>query len=641
MMKNQARTSYLPIIFFFFFFFFASHHKLLLISFTVRTLENQAMANSNLGTKTATMKAETTSMYRQHAVTDSFHQFGLPIAKSSSLVEDLHKSRRILDGYIESKRDSESARERADVELSNALELVKELTLLIERSNRSKEFHKKETGALKIDIKVEENDDYSEVMRDLEAAKEEVSRLKLDVDSVLGEKVALEKEVVKIGFKTEEKLRLLESLKKEIEVANEEHFLVELGKIDASMERKEIERLREGEGEEVLDFLVEKKKKIKKMLEEANRSKGIEVELFETTSDVEMLQTQLNIFKKMEKRVHTRGMSMSRSNRSFERGKCTLTVLKEVTEETEAKKEALASLNTELFKLMMVMDELRKQINQAKEETGQLNKILRKNDAKLQKLNAKMIMSKSKLEIALSAKERVTTLTDSLAGSLEKLKKNKEAAKQEECLLIAQKTVTEMETQKTKLEIDEKERELNSNLDELEKAKQAEALVLEKLESLIEDKMERRETESKNCSTITISRFEYEYLSRHASLAEETAEKKVAAAEAWVEALRASTKAVLMKTGTLMRESGMMRVEEEREVFRTERTKRLAEDETHKFKRIPEAEAESYLSPKLVRKSTPVQRGKSRRYSSAGTPTFFVIKKKKVPKLVKIFSRKR
>ncbi|CAN6830718.1 unnamed protein product [Brassica oleracea] len=555
------------------------------------------MANSNVGTKTAT---------------------------SSSLVEDLHKSRRILDGYIESKRDSESARERAEVELSNALELVKELILLIDRSNSSKEFQKKDTGALKIDIKVEENGDYAEVMRDLGTAKEEVSRLKLDVDSVLGEKVALEKEVVKTGFNMKEKLRLLESLKKEIEVANEEHFLVELGKMDASMECKEIERLREGE--EVLDFLVEKNKKIKKMLEEADRSKGIELELFETTSDVEMLQTQLNLFKKMERRVHTTGKSMSRSSRFFERGKCTLTVLKEVTEETEAKKEALASLNTELFKLMMVMDELRKQINQAKEETGQFNKILRKNDVKIQKLNAKMIMAKSKLEIALSAKERVTSLADSLAGSLEKLKKNKEAAKQEECLLIAQKTVTEMETQKTKLEIDEKERELNSNLDELEKAKQAEALVLEKLESLIEDKMERREAD------------------RHASLAEETAEKKVAAAEAWVEALRASTKAVLMKTGTLMRESGMMRVEEERQVFRTERsfsTKRLAEDETHMFKGIPEAEAESYLSPKLVRKSTPVQRGKSRRCSSAGTPTFFVIKKKKVPKLVKIFSRKR
>ncbi|KAG2307422.1 hypothetical protein Bca4012_083561 [Brassica carinata] len=584
------------------------------------------MADFEVGTKTL-----------ENSVTGSSYQLDLPIVESScSLVEDLHKSRKILNGYKESRRDSESAKAKAEVELCKAMELVKELTLLIQKSNRSKELHKKDIEASKI----EENGEYVEVMRDLEAAKEEVSRLKLDVDSVLGEKVAVEKEIVKIWFKMEEKLRLLESLKKEIEVANEEHFLVELGKMDASTECEEIERLREGEGEEVFDFLVEKNKKIKIMLEEADRSKGIEVELFETTSDVEMLQTQLNLFKKMERRDE----SMSRSNRSFERGKCTLKVLKEATEETEAKKEALASLNAELFTLMMVMDELRKQIIQSKEETCQLNKLLRRNDVKIQKLNAKMIMAKSKLEIALSAKERVTSLADSLAGSLEKLMKNKEAAKQEECLLIAQKTVAKIETQKTKLEIEEKERELNSNLDELEKAKQAEALVLEKLESLIEDKMERRETESRNCSTITISMFEYEYLSRHASLAEETAEKKVAAAEAWVEALRASTKAVLMKTGTSMRESGMMRVEEEREVSTTERsfsTKRLAEDETHKFKRILEAEAESYLSPKPVRKSTPVQRGKSRRYSSAGTPTFFVIKKKKVLKLVKLFSRKR
>ncbi|KAJ0234508.1 Protein PLASTID MOVEMENT IMPAIRED 15 [Hirschfeldia incana] len=582
------------------------------------------MANSNVWTETAE-----TSMYRQNAITDSI---GLPIVKSySSLVEDLHKSKKKLDGYTESKRESESSRARAEVELFKAMELVKELTLLIERSNRNKKFHRKDVEASKIDIiKVEENGEYVEVMRDLEAAKEEVSRLKLDLDSVLGEKVAAEKEVVKIGFKMEEKLRVLESLKKEIEVASEEHFLVELGKMDASTECEEIERMREGEGEEVLDFLVEKNKKIKKMLEEADRSKGIDVELFETTSDVEMLQTQLNLVKKMERGVHRRDKSMSRS---FERGKCTITVLKEVTEETEAKKEALASLNAELFKLMMVMDELRKQINQAKEETGQLNRILRKNDDKIQKLNAKMIMAKSKLEIALSAKERVTSLADSLAGSLEKIKKNKEAAKEEECLLIAQKTVKEMETQKTKLEIEEKERELSSHLDELEKAKQAEGLVLEKLESLIGDKMERRETEFENCSTITITRFEYEYLSRHGSLAEETAEKKVAAAEAWAEALRASTRAVLMKTGSLMGESGMMRVEEEREVSRTERsfsTKRLAEDE-----------AESYISPKPVRKSTLAQRGKSRRYSSAGTPTVFVIKKKKVLKLVKLFSRKR
>lgn len=299
---------------------------------------------------------------------------------------------------------------------------------------------------------------------------------------------------------------------------------------------------------------------------------------------------------------------------------------------------------------MAVMDALRNEIIQAKEETARLNKILRKDDVKIQNLNSKMLMAKSKLEAVYIAKERISSLADNLAGSLEKLKKNGEAAKKEELLLKQEKTVTKEETQKTKLEIEKKERELISKLDELEKAKHAEALVLEKLESLIEDTMESREMESDHYSTIIISRFEYEYLSRHASQAEEAAEKKVAAAEAWVEALKSSTKAVLMRTETLMRESGVTRVEEEREAFRTERslsTKRLVEGEIQKFKQNPEAE--SYLSPKPVGKSvwlsgkfTPVHRGKPRRYSSAGTPTFFVIKKKKkVPSLVNLFSRKR
>ncbi|VVB09184.1 unnamed protein product [Arabis nemorensis] len=593
------------------------------------------MANSDFGSVEAD-----TSMYGQKP------QLDLPIVKSSSLVEDLYKSRSKLGGFLEKISHLESEKARAEIELSEAKKSVEELTLLIESSNHGVKFRENDTEALKIYRKVEENGNYAQLMRDLVAVKEELIRLKLDVDCVLRERVAAEKEVEELRFKTEGNLRLLESLKKEIEVVNEEHFLVELGKIEALNECKEIERWKEGKGKEVFDLLVKKNKRIEEMLEEAERSKDIENKLFEATSDVEMLETQLKLVKKMERRVHRREKSMSRSNRAFE----SLSVLKQVTEATEAKKKELASVNAELFRLMAAMDLLRNEILQAKEETARLNKNLWKYDVKIQKLSSKMLMAKSKLEVVLSAKERISSLADNLAASLEKLKRNREAAKKEERLLKEEKTVTKAETQKTKLEIDEKEIELISKLDELEKANQAEALVLEKLESLIEDTMETREMESEHCSTITISRFEYEYLSRHASQAEEAAEKKVAAAEAWVEALKASTKSVLMKTETLMRESGMTRVEEEREAFRTERllsTKRVAEGEIQKFKQNPEAG--SYLSPKPVGKSvrlsgkfTPVQRGKPRRYSSAGTPSFFVIKKKKkVPSLVKLFGRKR
>ncbi|XP_006292639.2 LOW QUALITY PROTEIN: protein PLASTID MOVEMENT IMPAIRED 15 [Capsella rubella] len=531
------------------------------------------------------------------------------------LLVDLYKSRKELCKYKERRRDLESAIARA------------ELTIL-------------ERGRIMEALRVEEK--YVEVMRVLEAVKEEVSKVKLDVAYVLGERSAAEKEVEELLLKRERGLRLLEGLKKEIEVVSEEHLMAELGKIEALKECKEIERQREGKAKEVLELLVEKNKRIKEMLEEAERSKDIEKELYETSSDVEMLQIQLKLVEKMERRVQSRDSSMSRSNRSFERGKYNLSVLKEVTEATEAKKKELGSVNADLFRVMTVMEALRNEITSAKEETFRLEKILRKDDVKIQKLNSKMVMAKSKLEAVSIAEERISMLADSLVGSLEKLRKNRNAARKEERLLKIEKTVTKAETQKAKVGIDDMEKEIISKLDELEDAKRAEALALERLESLIEDTMESREIESEHCSTITISRFEYEYLTRHAALAEETAEKKVAAAEAWVEALKASTKAVLMKTETLIRESGMTKVEEEKEALKMKRslsTKRLVEDEIQKFKQNPEAE--SYLSPKPIGKSTPIQRGKPRRYSSAGTPTFFVIKKKKrVPNLAKFFSRR-
>lgn len=246
-------------------------------------------------------------------------------------MEDLHKARRKLGGYKEKRRYLESAKAIAEVELFNANKLVKELTLLIEKSNRGAEFRENDMEALKIYEKVEENEKYAEVLRDLVVVRQQWSRLKLDVDSVLGERTEAEKEVEELRFKMERNLRLLESLKKEIEVANEQHLLAELGKTEALTECKEIERWREVKRIEVLDFLVVKNKRIKEMLEEAERSKDIENELFETTSDVEMLKTQLKLVKKMERRVHRRDKGMSRSDRSSERGKYSLSVLKEET----------------------------------------------------------------------------------------------------------------------------------------------------------------------------------------------------------------------------------------------------------------------------------------------------------------------
>ncbi|XP_010553903.1 PREDICTED: protein PLASTID MOVEMENT IMPAIRED 2 [Tarenaya hassleriana] len=614
------------------------------------------MTEVNIGgeTRVGSVKAAI-NMYGQRAFRNSSAQVDSTAPKSSSAAENLHKSRRQLGIYSESKKAAESLITKAEAELSNVKNTVKELTLSIEKSNCNAKSDKRDMEALKksrIQKEVDDDDDmYVEVMRELEAVKQELSKLKLDVASVVGQKSAAEKEILDWGLKMEVNLKLVESLTNEIEVANEEQVLVELAKIEALQEYKEIEDQREEKNKEFLVSLEERKKKIKEMMEEVERSKEIENELSVTLSDVEMLEIQLKLVKEMERKVR-RSDSLSRSRRSFKREKDNLSVLKELTEEMEAKKEELSSINAEVFQLMSVMDALRNELIQAKEETARFEKIVQKDDSKIEKFNSKLLRAKSKLETVSAAEERTSSLGVNLTGSLEKLMADNEAAKKEELILKEETGLVKAEIHKAELEIEEKEKELLAKLNELEKVKEAEALALEKLESMIENTMEARGSVSQQGSTITISRFEYEYLTGHASQAEETAEKKVAAAEAWVEALKASTRAITMKTETFKRASGVTRTEEEREAFRAQRSlskKRMVEQEIENLKQNPDGE--SFLNAKPVRKSTrlsgkytPTQRGKPRRLSMAnrGTPTFFIIKKKKkVPNLVKFFKMKR
>ena len=121
-----------------------------------------------------------------------------------------------------------------------------------------------------------------------------------------------------------------------------------------------------------------------------------------------------------------------------------------------------------------------------------------------------------------------------------------------------------------------------------------------------------------------------EYLTEHAVRAEGTADKKVATAHVWIEALEASEKEILMKTELAQREIREVRVEEECEAYKTKRSlsaKRTVEGEIQnwRLKRKKNAEAE-YLQLELQRKSmkgngnfTPSRQAKFQNSASPGS----------------------
>ncbi|KAG4943676.1 hypothetical protein JHK84_047727 [Glycine max] len=94
---------------------------------------------------------------------------------------------------------------------------------------------------------------------------------------------------------------------------------------------------------------------------------------------------------------------------------------------------------------------------------------------------------------------------------------------------------------------------------------------LEKLKTLTESTMRERALTAQHSSMITISKFEYDYLTNHVALAEEIADKKVAATEAWIEALKASEKEILMETKIAQKELKESKLEQELEVYTKEK----------------------------------------------------------------------
>ncbi|GKF59623.1 hypothetical protein Tco_0176409 [Tanacetum coccineum] len=137
------------------------------------------------------------------------------------------------------------------------------------------------------------------------------------------------------------------------------------------------------------------------------------------------------------------------------------------------------------------------------------------------------------------------------------------------------------------------------------------------LKNVINTAIEARGTASINSSKITISNFEYEYLTGKSGGAAELADKKIAAAQAWVEALKAHEKEILMKVEMTQREIS-----------------ELSEDE---YERVdePELMAKVVASPRRTVKRAKLHRLRTSmtRYSGESG---YLRKEKVIPKLTRI-----
>ncbi|KAG6578349.1 Protein PLASTID MOVEMENT IMPAIRED 2, partial [Cucurbita argyrosperma subsp. sororia] len=529
---------------------------------------------------------------------------------------ELQKAKTDIEHYKNSRNAADSFSAQAQLELLKAKSTVKKLSSLFGKSNATTQAHKQELERLKKSASVQdqrlavassENHEYEELMRELEVAKQELSKLKLDVASVFQEKLQAEKEKEEAISKFHSLSSSIEELRKEIDEINEEQVLVELAQMEALKEFQEIEAQRRVEAQEFLCVIENKRKNINDLAQEVEGLKELENQLSATTSDVNVLQRELKLVKELNVKAQRKVMMTEMETKSqVEEDEL---LLQSITEELKAAKKDLAAIRDEGFQFMTSMDAVRRELKRVREENANLKKPDEKTDLLVQKLNSKLLRAKTKLEAVSSAEERAKTIASNLSLTIEQMKKEKEAAKKEKELTDQEIKNTKAEIQETESEIDLNEERLQDALRELEIVKSSEALTLANLKSLTESTMRLRASATKNSSVITISSFEYEYLAGHAVAAQEIADKKVAAAQAWIEAIKASEVETIKKCELAEMEIKEMIMEEEKQIYRIKRS--LSE------KRMVEGELQNTEAENME----PANRQKSIRRNGSMTPS--------------------
>nr|CAD1839727.1 unnamed protein product [Ananas comosus var. bracteatus] len=313
-------------------------------------------------------------------------------------------------------------------------------------------------------------------------------------------------------------------LRKEIEEANVERVFIGLTRAETEREYTEIEAQRAAEAARFHRKIEIASSKIRLLSEELIAAKELEAELAATYQDLNALQNEMEYIKVMERSSQNKRLSDKLE-------------LASSRAELEAARKELLSLREEGFKLMAEMDSIRGESIKIAEERAQLAKSERKREAHLRSLNSDLHKAMSKLESAASAEKRAGAIVANLSAALQQLQLDAAAAKREAELTNQEVSAIREETAKMYSTTKFCEERLRDAAEELEAGKESEAVALEQLQTLTESIMRERAIAALFCSTITLSAFEYHYLIKQGRSAHEVADKKVAAAEAWIEAI--------------------------------------------------------------------------------------------------------
>ncbi|XP_062202853.1 WEB family protein At5g55860-like [Phragmites australis] len=521
---------------------------------------------------------------------------------------ELHLAQKELNKYKEQLSNAETTRVQALSELEKAKKTVEELTTKLDAINKSKELAIQATEDAKTRTKQLEGADtneglgtdgplnqelesareqYTVALTDLDAAKQELRKLKKDFETSLDMRLSAAQQEEESLHSSEANKEKANQLCKKVAEIQESLMHVKSATEQAHEEESQILAEKDVARKTYKQALEETQKKLLSLKNDFDPAAydSLKEKLDQTNSDIASMQ------KKIEDARARDLESVAVVSTELDDAK---EMLQKVAEEESSLRSLVESLNVEL-------EAVKQEHNQLKVKDTETESIIGDLHVKLQKC-------KSELEAAVAAESKATSASDDLMLALQQLSSESKNALQEAEMM--QRTAAELRDQaeKARVELAEAEQKLQLALKEAEEAKAAEARALDQIKQLSDRASATRTSTSESGAKITISKEEFDSLSRKVEESEKLSEMKVAAAMAQVEAVRASENEAIKKFESARKEMEDMALATEEALKRAEMAesakkavegelKRWREKEQKKTAEAqPSAEAQEYAT---------------------------------------------
>ncbi|KAB2607313.1 WEB family protein [Pyrus ussuriensis x Pyrus communis] len=482
----------------------------------------------------------------------------------------LHLAQKELYKLKEQLKNAETTKAQAHVELEKSKAILEDLSNKVKALSESKEFARKATEAAKSQAKQLEEANcgnlagtdgawkqdlesaraqYTSVITELNSAKQELQKIRQDCDASLEAKAAAIKQVADAEDAAKANAERVNEISMEISAVQESIGEVKLASMEAQQEQAKMFAEKDVLRQSYKGTLEVSEKKLLSLKKEFDPeiSRNLEAQLSETLNEVGALQKQMEKAKASD-----------------------LDSLRSVTLEIDDAKESLNKVAEEESSLRNLVEALKVELENVRKEHVELKEKEAETESLAGNLHVKLRKTKSELEACLAEESKARGASNEIVAALNQLSSETENARREaeEMKIKAEELKKEAET--TKLAVKEAEKKLRLGLVEAEEAKAAEERALEQIRVISERTNAARASTSESGAKITISKDEYESLSRKVEESDTLAEMKVAAAMAQVEAVKASENEALKRLEATQKEMGEMKAATEEAKKRAE-----------------------------------------------------------------------